>query len=159
QMYLWQPSSLGTPLTINSGGTLLGDVTAATPSTAAGADGPGNITGPSTIPVTANLALVNDSSAAPTEGCNPLTNARDLAGKIAVVLRGNCNFTQKIQNAQDAGAVGVIVVNHNNPTNDPAYVQYVNMYGVTNPAFTIPSIFINNADGIQLINALQNGDV
>lgn len=159
QMYLWQPSSLGTPLTINSGGTLLGDVTAATPSTAAGADGPGNITGPSTTPVTANLALVNDSSAAPTEGCNPLTNASDLAGKIAVVLRGNCNFTQKIQNAQDAGAVGVIVVNHNNPTNDPAYVQYVNMYGVTNPAFTIPSIFINNADGIQLINALQNGDV
>ncbi|MGB1312004.1 MAG: T9SS-dependent M36 family metallopeptidase [Bizionia paragorgiae] len=159
QMYLWQPASLGTPLTINSGGTLIGSVTAAVPSTGAGADGPGNITGPSATPVTANLALVNDNSAAPTEGCNPLTNGGTVAGKIAVVLRGNCNFTQKIQNAQDAGAVGVIVVNHNNPTNDPNYVPYVNMYGVTNPVFTIPSIFVNNADGMQLINALQNGDV
>jgi len=159
QMYLWDPSSLGTPLTINSGGTLVGDVFAAVPSTATGADGPGNITGPSATPVTANLTLVNDGSATPTEGCGALTNAGTVAGKIAVIYRGNCNFTQKIQNAQDAGAVGVIMVNHNNPTNDPDYATYITMYGVTNPPFTIPSISVSYADGIQLINALQNGDV
>ncbi|MBQ0768174.1 MAG: M36 family metallopeptidase, partial [Bizionia sp.] len=49
--------------------------------------------------------------------------------------------------------------NHNNPTNDPNYATYINMYGVTNPPFTIPSISISYNDGIQLINALQNGAV
>ena len=33
------------------------------------------------------------------------------------------------------------------------------MAGLTNPAFTIPSIFINNADGEELILALQNNTV
>ncbi|MBQ0768652.1 MAG: M36 family metallopeptidase, partial [Bizionia sp.] len=88
QMYLWAPSQLGTPLTINSGGTLTGPVSGVAPSTGNGADGPGNITGPSAIPVTADLALVSDGTAAPTEGCGPLTNASTVAGKIAVIYRG-----------------------------------------------------------------------
>lgn len=158
-MFLWSaPGGLGQPLTVNSGGPIVGPITAAVPSTGNGADGPGNITGPSTTPVTADLVLVDDSSATPTEGCNALTNGADVNGKIAVIKRGSCTFVEKIQNAQNAGAVGVIVVNHNNPTNDPNYTEYVNMYGNTNPVFTIPSIFINNANGEQLITALQNNE-
>ena len=57
------------------------------------------------------------------EGCNTLINGAELNGKIAVIKRGSCNFTTKIQNAQNAGAVGVIMVNHNNPTNDPTYTN------------------------------------
>ncbi|TYB76093.1 T9SS type A sorting domain-containing protein [Bizionia gelidisalsuginis] len=159
QMYLWAAGTLSTPLTINSGGTLIGDVLAAIPSTGNSGGATGNITGPSATPVTADLALVNDGSAAPTEGCAPLTNASAVAGKIAVIFRGDCPFTQKIQNAQDAGAVGVIMVNHNNPDNEPNYQEYIVMFGSTNPPFTIPSISVNYNDGIQLINALQNGAV
>lgn len=34
-------------------------------------------------------------------------------GKIALVNRGGCMFTQKIVNAQKAGAIGVIIYNNN----------------------------------------------
>ena len=43
------------------------------------------------------------------EGCSPLTN--NLTGKIAVVYRNTCEFGTKAKNAQDAGAIGVIVLN------------------------------------------------
>jgi len=155
-MFLWAASGAPLPpLTLNNS-ILAGDYIAAFPSTALGTDGVGNITGPST-PVTADLVVVNDGSANPTEGCNPLINGGAINGKIAVIKRGNCPFTDKIQNAQNAGAVGVIVVNHNNPTNDPNYSEYVNMYGVTDPLFTIPSIFVNLTDGDAIIAALNSG--
>ena len=50
--------------------------------------------------------LSNDSCA-----CEPLTNPDDIAGKIAIVYRGDCNFDIKALNAQNAGAIGVLVVN------------------------------------------------
>ena len=36
----------------------------------------------------------------------------DIAGKIAVVSRGDISFTEKVANAANAGAIGVIVVNN-----------------------------------------------
>lgn len=149
QMFLWEATGLPTPLIINNT-SLAGNFVAAIPATGVG----NNITGPSDIPVTADLVLVNDGTANGTEGCNALVNGADVMGKIAVIKRGNCPFVDKIQNAQNAGAVGVIMVNHNNPDNDPDYVDYVNMAGQSNPVFTIPSVFVNNADGEQIIAAL-----
>jgi hypothetical protein len=156
QMFLFDLNVIPHLLNINNG-PLAGGVDALPPSTANGANGPGNITGPSIIPVTADLVLVDDGSAAPTEGCNPLVNGAALNGKIAVIKRGSCNFTAKIQNAQDAGAVGVIVVNHNNPAGDPTYTVFVSMYGVTDPLYTIPSIFTSYALGQPIIDALIGG--
>ncbi|MBB1489796.1 peptidase, partial [Oceanospirillum sp. D5] len=101
------------------------------------------------------LVIADDGGVVPEEGCSPLINSANMAGKIAVIRRGSCNFTAKIQNAQDAGAIAVIVANHNNPDSDPNYVPYVNMYGVTDPEFTIPSIFINFDDGETIINAIR----
>jgi subtilisin family serine protease len=43
--------------------------------------------------------------------------ANSLSGKIAVIARGTCTFSQKIRNAQDAGAIVAIVVN--NVAGDP----------------------------------------
>ena len=50
--------------------------------------------------------LSNDSCA-----CEPITNPDDIAGKIALVYRGDCNFDIKGLHAQNAGAIGVLVVN------------------------------------------------
>jgi hypothetical protein len=33
-------------------------------------------------------------------------------GKIAVIIRGNCPFVDKITIAQDNGAIGVIIINN-----------------------------------------------
>jgi minor extracellular serine protease Vpr len=54
---------------------------------------------------------------APTNGVTGLSTAcaplgTDLSGKIALISRGVCSFSAKIRNAQDAGAVAVLVVNN-----------------------------------------------
>uniref|UniRef100_A0A061R9P2 alpha-1,2-Mannosidase n=2 Tax=Tetraselmis sp. GSL018 TaxID=582737 RepID=A0A061R9P2_9CHLO len=44
----------------------------------------------------------------PREGCRV---AQDLTGRVALIDRGDCSFMTKISEAQDAGAIAVIVVN------------------------------------------------
>jgi hypothetical protein len=44
-----------------------------------------------------------------TDACSPLTNAAAVAGKIALVDRGTCGFVVKVKNAQNAGAIAVVV--------------------------------------------------
>ena len=44
-------------------------------------------------------------------GCGPLINGDEIAGKIALIHRGSCNFSLKAYNAQVAGAIGVMIVN------------------------------------------------
>lgn len=43
-------------------------------------------------------------------GCGALPSG-SLKGKIALIERGNCNFDQKVNNAEQAGAVAVIIYN------------------------------------------------
>jgi hypothetical protein len=74
----------------------------------------------------------------PTDGCSAIINS--VSGKIALIDRGNCNFTVKTKNAQNAGAAGVIIVdNVSNPT-PPG------MGGTDNTIF-IPSVSITQANG------------
>ena len=89
--------------------------------------------------VAANLAAVSDASAAPGEGCNVLTNSGELNGAIAVVDRGACDFTVKVKNAQNAGAVGVLVVNNQSGAPVPM--------GGTDASITIPSVMVSQEDG------------
>ena len=101
-------------------------------------------------PVSGQLQLVNDGSANPNLGCvaSPLGS---LAGRIAVVDRGDCSFSVKVKNAQDAGAIGVIVVN--NVAGSP-----INMGGA-DATITIPSVMITLADGNAIKSAMQSGTV
>ncbi|MDH3815058.1 MAG: peptidase [Acidobacteriota bacterium] len=89
--------------------------------------------------ISGDLAAVDDGSQDPMLGCNSLVNASEIAGKIAVVDRGECFFTEKVKNAQNAGAVAVIVVN-NQPTGLPPM-------GGDDATITIPSAGISQADG------------
>jgi len=71
--------------------------------------------------VTGDVVLGLDPSdaagASTTDGCSPLTNASSVAGKIALLDRGSCSFVIKIKNAQNAGAIAVIM--GNNVPGDP----------------------------------------
>ena len=49
------------------------------------------------------------------DGCS--TVSADAAGKLAIINRGGCTFSQKVANAKQAGAVGVLIVN--NVAGDP----------------------------------------
>jgi len=84
--------------------------------------------------VTANVA-----QSAPADACTALTNPGDISGKIALIDRGNCSFAVKVKNAQDAGAVGVIIA-------DNVAGPVAGMSG-SDPTITIPSVRITLADG------------
>jgi hypothetical protein len=101
---------------------------------AAGADfGPA----PTETGTTGEVAVVDDGSDQPTIGCQPLVGFPE--GAVALVDRGVCNFTVKVRNAQDAGAVAVIVANSlpGAPTT----------MGGNDPTITIPSVMVSMADG------------
>jgi hypothetical protein len=93
---------------------------------------------------------VNDGSAGDSLGCNALTNAAAVSGKIAVVYRGSCEFGIKALNAQNAGAIGVIVINNASGTMDMGV-------GANGAAVNIPVAMISNADGAILKSQLDAG--
>ena len=98
--------------------------------------------------ISGDLAVVDDGSGDPTLGCNSLVNASEIEGRIAVVDRGECFFTVKVKNAQNAGAVAVIVVN-NQETGLPPM-------GGDDPTISIPSAGISRQDGDLIKAALES---
>ena len=93
-----------------------------------------------TTGVTQTVVLVNDGVGTATDACETLTNGAAVSGKIALIDRGNCTFTQKVKNAQNAGAIGAIIVD--NVTGCPP-----SGLGGTDPTITIPTVRITLADG------------
>lgn len=86
------------------------------------------------------------------DGCSPITNAAAVAGNIALVDRGLCGFAIKVKNAQNAGAIAVIV------SDNVAGAPPPGMSGV-DPTITISSARITLADGNALKAALGAGTV
>jgi hypothetical protein len=83
------------------------------------------------------------------DACEPIVN--DVAGRIALVDRGTCTFLVKAQNAQAAGAAGVVIAN-DRPGLFTAGVD---------SSVTIPVVGISLADGTTIKSApplTGNGD-
>lgn len=143
QMYNWTNGTPSTDnLTVNSPQGIAGVYTA--PEAGFGPGAPGS-------PVTADVVLVADATAPESDGCEALMNAAELSGKIALIDRGNCTFVIKVQAAQDAGAVGVIMVN--NVAGAPITM------GGTASTITIPAVMISQADGALIRDLLDDGPV
>lgn len=73
-----------------------------------------------------------------TSGCEPDDFINFESGRIALIQRGSCTFYQKAINAQNAGAIGVIIFNEGQPGRIDAIEG--NLGG---PDFTIPVLFVN----------------
>ncbi|WP_068598684.1 T9SS-dependent M36 family metallopeptidase [Vaginella massiliensis] len=100
--------------------------------------------------VSGNFVIARTTSDSSTyEGCTTLSNATDIAGNIAVIQRGNCDFVTKVKNAQNAGAKAVIMVN--NAAGDPIVM------GGTDSTITIPSVMVKQNDGASFISTLSGG--
>lgn len=70
----------------------------------------------------------------------------EVEGKIALIIRGGLTspFVEKIENAQNAGAIGVIVYNH-----EAGGEELVNM--ATPDVQRIPAVFIGHSAGLKLL--------
>ena len=144
-MYLWNGPS-GEPLLINNG-TMAGAYSARPA-------GFGNDL-PSEDPLTADLALVTDEpiiGGDSYDACQSITNGSEIAGKIAVIRRGTCEFGFKILAAQAQGAVGVIMVN--NVSGDPISMGE----GADDASNTPPSVMVSQEVGEALIEELLLGE-
>ncbi|MBT0607815.1 T9SS-dependent M36 family metallopeptidase [Aequorivita echinoideorum] len=144
QMFLWNANGPpGEPLTINNG-PLAGGYTGV----------PAQFGAPLTnVPITSDLVLVVDDNSGGTstdiyDGCDVITNAAAINNKIAVLRRGDCEFGVKVLNAENAGAIAVIVVN--NVAGAPIAMGP----GAAGDQVTIPSIMVSQADGDAIIAQL-----
>ena len=109
--------------------------------------------GPQTFSIsTKDVAYANDGVGSAGDACSPLVNGAAVAGKIALIDRGNCAFTIKVKNAQDSGAVAVIIA-------DNAGGNAVAGMSGSDPLITIPSLRVSQNTGIAVKAALQQSAV
>ncbi|HET9419956.1 MAG TPA: M4 family metallopeptidase [Nocardioides sp.] len=93
-----------------------------------------------TTDVVVGTDAANDEGPTTTDGCSTLDNAAAIAGKFVYVDRGTCPFTQKIANAEAAGATG-IMVGDNAPARPP-----ISIAGVSD----IYGLMVTQADGTKI---------
>jgi Zn-dependent M28 family amino/carboxypeptidase len=78
---------------------------------------PGRSNGSATAAVqpAGGIVIPPTATSSSTSGCTAADFSGFVAGRIALVQRGGCNFGVKVINAQAAGASGVIIFNEGNP--------------------------------------------
>ncbi len=85
-------------------------------------------------------------------GCDP-ADLNGAAGKIALIQRGTCPFTQKFENADAAGAVAALIFNDGGEgREEPLFI--------TAPTdMSVPAAMISNDVGEEIYNQAQSGPV
>jgi extracellular elastinolytic metalloproteinase len=102
-----------------------------------------------TSPITGAVAVVNDGSSTSTLGCKPLLNT-NLTGKIAIIDRGSCFFSEKAYYAQQKGAIACVICNFED--------NAMGMSGSTNANLvTIPVVSMKRSDCAKLRTLTESG--
>jgi extracellular elastinolytic metalloproteinase len=125
QMYLWTAPASSISFTVNSPSGIEGSYTAVKASF-----------GAQNYNISGNLELGD-----PLIGC-PINNGSALSGKIAVLDRGGtgCEFGTKCLNAQNAGAIAVVICNNVNSA--PIAMSA----GANGASVTIPCVMVSQAN-------------
>ena len=101
--------------------------------------------------LTGELAITDTGLANPNDACSAIINGPQIAGKIAFVRRGTCDFDSKVYKAQQAGAIAVVIANNvDTGIIIPSGDSLINGVPVT---ISIPAVFISKQDGDTLLAA------
>ncbi|NUO01568.1 MAG: T9SS type A sorting domain-containing protein [Saprospiraceae bacterium] len=94
--------------------------------------------------------IAQDGTSPLTDGCEAITS--NVAGKVALIDRGGCNFDVKCLNAQNAGATAVIVCNNTTAT---TVIQMSNVS--VGGQVTIPCFMLSkpNCDALRLLTPIN----
>jgi len=101
---------------------------------------------------TDNIVIPSPAANSNTSGCAPDDFPASTDGAVSLIQRGTCAFTQKLANAQAAGAVGVILFNEGDSA---GRMNAGFRSGPTDLA--IPAVFSSFAVGNELYQAYKNG--
>ena len=93
--------------------------------------------------VTADIVLMDDGVAPTDDACSATT--QNYAGKIVLIRRGSCSFESKAVIAQNAGAIGVIIMNN------AAGAGVMSMAEDAAVTGTIPAVMVSKEDGDLLV--------
>jgi subtilisin family serine protease len=111
--------------------------------------GYGNATAAPPAPTSGSLPLAKSGTPTSTaDACSPFTPGQ-FAGQAVLVRRGTCSFHIKALNAQDAGALAVVLYN--------------NVAGRFNPTvagptpIVIPVVAVSNTEGVAINDAIDSG--
>jgi hypothetical protein len=113
--------------------------------------GPDLTSGSTSGSVVAALDPSDESGPSTRDACSPLTNATAVSGNIALVDRGTCLFIEKVDNAESAGAIAVIVANN-------VEGSVFTMAG-QNPMIDVPSVLVRKAVGEEIRAQLDSAQV
>lgn len=108
---------------------------------------------------TGNFVIAQDPGEGdipPNLGCTPLSNGAEINGNVAFIPRGSCGFSLKAKNAQDAGAIGVVIYNAD-PTNAQGEDGVTNMSGGPEGVeIHIASLFVSYNTGQAIREQLED---
>jgi Zn-dependent M28 family amino/carboxypeptidase len=111
--------------------------------------------------VTAPVVPTNDIVLPPapepntsTSGCEPGDFPAATTDSISLVQRGTCPFVQKLDNAEAAGAVGVILFNEGQALPGRQNAQFA----AATPYLSIPAVFASTSVGEDFYEAFEAGD-
>lgn len=102
---------------------------------------------PVTDPITAPIIYAGEVEEANFEGCTPYADETTFTDSIALVSRGSCNFTDKVDNAANAGASAILIFNQAGRGEAPISM-------LLNEDHTIPSLMLPATPGIALADYL-----
>jgi PA domain-containing protein len=134
-------------LRVNSPGSIAGNYQIGTANF-----GPGLTPAGATANTVQALDAADGAGPSTTDGCSPFSNVAAVSGNIALIDRGTCSFIAKTRNAQNAGAVGVIIAD-----NDPANNPPPGLGGGPDNTITIPAVRVTQADGNTIKAQLSGG--
>lgn len=96
--------------------------------------------------------IVIPSPGGATSGCEMSDFPAATSGAVSLIQRGTCAFTQKLDNAVEAGAVGVILFNEG----DTAARRNA-LFRSASPGYSLPAVLSSFAVGEELYNAFKAG--
>lgn len=88
----------------------------------------------------------------PYHGCSPLTNIDLILNSVALIQRGGCSFVTKTFNAEQAGAIAIIITDQDEE-NDSGSVDMIQ--DGTERDVTIPALYLLGKDGYMIKKTIE----
>ena len=107
----------------------------------------GSIEGQLVVADDDDTATIDGTTGTIFDACQSLINSSEISGNIAFIQRGGCDFDVKVANAENAGAIAVVVFNlSGNPI-----VMIGDSVGID-----IPALMVGAADGNLFLDEINN---